>query len=708
MADISQTAKRSVDRMMVRIEHLDKLLGLAGEVIITSSTLHELQRLLQDSASRQRPVSDTDMETVKTSNEAARRISQDLHDLVMDIRLVEIGETLRLFRRPVRDLARKLDREVDLVFQNEETMIDKALAERLVDPLLHLLRNAVDHGIEAPLERERAGKPARGRVEVIARDKEHDTEIIIRDDGRGIDAAAARARAVELGLLAEDEEVETLAVLSRTGFSTRQDVTSTSGRGVGLDIVRNAIEELDGSIRLESVPGEGAAFLLTIPKLRAVNIVDALTVRAGQGLYAFPIESIVSFLGVSPDDVQSALDKERYIDYLGEVIVLKNLLGVISGKASDEDIQPLPVTIIQGKAGKLALVVSELLGPQKLVNVPLDEAVFDVQGVMGTSVFAGGRVGLTLDPDEIALLGLGEGKEGHAARMAHAMKPAAQEQHPRSVASPPRAGESAAATSGQEARRIDLDQADVSDLLDELRRGLGELQDTLLSLEQQPEEKELLHKAFRLLHGAKGNFTMLEQPRLAEAAHMIETVLDYLRADRLPLTPERTDLLLDGVSFLTRGVEALPDVSLDPPAELLKALAADARREREPQAILTDSELVGQAFELSPTVELQVLSALKRGEHTYETFLSFESGRQADFLVAYLILRRLGLHGNVLASLPSVDEIEGGKCGTALKVLWATPLGGEALEDALQALSVAYGVSESHSTPVTIFRYGQE
>ncbi|MFW5857801.1 MAG: ATP-binding protein, partial [Planctomycetota bacterium] len=679
MPEVAQLGKRTVDRMQVRIEHLDKLLGLAGEVIITSANLHELQRALQERVARGAVLEEEQLDAVKASNEATQRISQELHNLVMDIRLVEIGETFRLFRRPVRDLSRTLGKEVDLRIEGSETLIDKALAERLVDPLLHLLRNAVDHGIEPPLERSRRGKPAVGVVTVQATDREHHTEILVSDDGAGVDEAAVRALAVERALVAaEDETVGALDILTRPGFSTCETVTATSGRGVGLDLVQSVIEEFDGSLAMEATPGQGTRFRLLIPKLRAVNIVDALTVRAGGRLFALPIERIVSSLGVARDDVQTALDRNRFIQYLEEVVVLRDLQELLGDRPLGEGADPLPVVIVQGKAGRVALIVSEFLGPQKLVNVPLDDRTFHVDGVAGTSVFSGGRIGLTLDIDALAARALGVEAapirrlrdDAPAAAGGATTKPVSPASGPSATAPAPSAVR--AAPGGDAAA---LDEKDVADLADELRRSLGELQDALLNLEGAGDDHAgPLNEAFRLLHAAKGNLTMLDAADAADAAHQMETLLDFVRSGKLEADPGRMDLLLDGQAALAKAAGALPGPvpAVDPALRTRFAEAIEAAAE--PEAGLADEDLIGRAFELSPTVELQVVSALKRGENTFETYLAFRPGRQADFLVAYLILRRIGLHGTVLATLPPVDEIEEGRCGNALKILWSTPL----------------------------------
>ncbi len=732
MTEIAQVNKRTIDRMQVRLEHLDKLLSLAGEVIITSANLQDLERRATDATDKGRPLPPEGIDVIKTSNEAARRVSQDLHELVMAIRLIGIGETFRLFRRPVRDLCRKLGREVDLVFEGDDTLIDKALAERLVDPLLHLLRNAVDHGIEAPMERSRAGKEAKGRILVSAVDREHHTEIRVSDDGAGVDATQAREAARAAGLKADVDTLPLLDLLCVPGFTMAASVTATSGRGVGLDLVRSVVEEFDGEMELQTEPGKGTAFLLKIPKLRAVNIIDALTLRAGPSLYALPIEQVIASLGVRRDQVQTAMDRSRYFVYQGSVVVLRDLQELLGSPSLEEETDPLPVVIVQGRTGRLALIVSEFLGPAKLVNIPFEDGMEHDPGVIGTTVFTGGRLGLTVDIDALVSSGhghqasnrlslsldqesdspagdaVGTGASGvsGAASSSAASPTSGVVGDPQGAHQDAASGENESLRKGVSRRSLnDLEPGDTSALVEELRHHVQRLQDALLTLESDPEETSTLNEAFRRLHAAKGNLTMLGAEAASSLAHHVETIMDYLRGDRVPLTPERSDLLLDCVSYLAEVAASLPGGAVKPSEELLARVSEEADVRTPAHQASADGELIGKAFELSPTVQLQVLSALKRGERTYETYLEFQSGRQADFLTAYLILRRLGIEGTVLASIPSVASIEQGTCGNALKVLWSTSLDEAGLEEVFDLLARQYDIREHSSMPTTIFRY---
>jgi chemotaxis protein histidine kinase CheA len=727
MTELLQVRRGTIDRMQVRITHLDRLLSLAGEVIITSANLQELERRVRESVTLGQALRPESLEVVKTSNEASRRVSQDLHDLVMAIRLVEIGETLRLFRRPVRDLARTLGRDVELLFEGEETLVDKALAERLVDPMLHLLRNAVDHGLESPLERARAGKPPQGKVTVTAIDREHHTEIAVSDDGRGFDADAVRAEALARGLSVDGASVAD--ILCRPGFSMAAAVTATSGRGVGLDLVRTTVEDFGGTVAVETTPGQGTIFRLTVPKLRAVNIVDALTMRAGHRLFALPIEHVVASLAVNAAQVKNALGRGRYFTHRGEPLVLHDLLDLLGEPPAEEKPDPIPVVVVQGKAGRIALSITEFLGPQKLVNVPLNGTWDRARAVAGTAVFTGGRLGLTLNVDALAsealdgaASALGGGPAGGESGSETASVPGARQERSGGLGESSGAGAGPRADAGASAgaratgvsgttaatsagAALRLQAADAEELRSELRQNLQKLQESLLDLESTPGETEPLHEAFRRLHAAKGDFTMLEAEAAAGMAHHLETLLDLLRSHRVETEPRRVDLLLDATGWLLRAAEAPLGAFPEVDERLRDRLVAEAESGLAGNAADSEADLLGRTFALTPTLELQVICALKRGERTLETFVQFDPGRQPEFLTAYLILRRLGMHGTVLATLPGVEEIEQGHCGTAVKVLWSTARDEEGLGELFEQLGRYYGLSEASSVPVTVFRY---
>jgi len=726
MLDTNPTQNRGVDRMLVRIEHLDKLLNLAGEVIITSSTLHELQRDMNDAVTNHRPMTEGDLQIIKAADESSGRISQDLHDLVMAIRMVEIGETFKLFRRPVRDLARNLKKDIELKFEGEKVLIDKALAERLVEPVLHMLRNSADHGLETPIERLHAGKSETGIILLKAIEHEHETEIVVSDDGRGIDEQKVFDRARQLGMLRSGEQPNLLNTLCVSGFSIKERATDTSGRGVGLDLVCTMVSEFNGTIELENTPKQGCAIRLRIPKLKAVNIIDALIVRCNETLYALSIDQVVSLQGFKPDQIHATMDQERFIKYLGTPLALfdlSELLGSDTTRLDNPEV--VPVVIIEGKKDKIACVVSEFLAPSKLVNVPLAKDMFnrDMLGIAGTCIISGGRVGMTVDinttvakavgepfvteggHDDAAAFGEGGTEESVEFGISLPSSTATMHTQEELIAkSKLSAQRDRIANRMEETSQKDLSNTDISDLLTELSRGLMELQDVLLSLEND-KDPELMKEAFRRLHAGKGNFTMLGVTSSATLAHKLETLLDHIRKGQIEMSHELMDVMLDGVSELNMATKTLPQSVPGDNEPLLERIETVMRALDKEEPITDPDQLLGTSFSLAPTVELQLLGALKQGSQAYETFIRFKPGRQAEFLVAYLTLRKLCYHGTILATLPNIGDIENGHCGTAIKVLWASQLKPDELKAAIDRWAPLFNVAEHQSMPTTVFRY---
>jgi len=730
MTEMQLQPNRSVDRMTVRIEHLDKLLNLAGEVIITSSTLHDLQREMVDAVTYRRQIVESSIQTIKAADEASRRISQDLHDLVMAIRMVEIGETFRIFRRSVRDLSRTLKKEMNLKIEGEHVQIDKALAERLVEPLLHLIRNAADHGIEQPLERSRLGKPPEGTIRLEAIEHENETEILVIDDGRGIDENTVREKAKNLGLTGPGDTFDLTNVLCTSGFTTKEQATDTSGRGVGLDIVRSVVTDFGGRIEIQSVPHSGTTFRLTIPRLKAVNIIDALIVRCSNNLFALAIEKVISLQGIPVNQIQATMDRDRFIQYLGEPVALFDLQELLGGGTS-ESLKPniVPVVIVEGKKNRIAVAVTEFLSPQKLVNVPLVTDMFGdaAPGVAGTCIISGGQVGLTVDIDRVVELATGQSVS--VERKIAPEKPTMDldTRLVNNVVSSQETGTSTTVThdtreellkkqkyqkrfmdSGDtpsDAASCELSEKDTADLIDEIRRSLAELQDLLLTLEDETGNSEVMRDVFRRLHALKGSFAMLENNPTANLAHDLETLLDFVRKGMIALDRDLMDLMLDGVSELATAAAGMPKTVPQENAELKNRITVVIDKHRKNVATTDENALLNEPFSLPPIVELQLLGAIKNHSHTYETFLRFQPGRQANYLVIYLMLRRLCYFGTIVASIPTIDQIEQGVSGNAVKLLWATTMQESEMTKTLEQLAPLYNISEFHSMPTTVFRY---
>ena len=337
-------------------------------------------------------------ELMETSRHIGR-ITNELQAQIMKARMLPIDQLFTRFPRMVRDLARQAGKQVEFLVEGRETELDRTVIEQISDPLIHLLRNAVDHGIETPEERLKAGKPARGVIRLKASHEENSIVIVVEDDGRGIDLERVKAKALALGLVSEeqlermsDQEITELVFLP--GFSTAERASDVSGRGVGMDIVRNNIQAIGGSVRIRTQPGAGTRVILKLPLTLA--IMRALLVEVGQGTYALPLGSVQEIVRVRPGEVHY-VNQQAVILLRQEVLPvlsLSALLGFDGGQLPRADL--LCVVAISGDS-KLGLVVDRLIGEQEVVIKSLGSYLGDIPGISGATILGDGRVGLILD-----------------------------------------------------------------------------------------------------------------------------------------------------------------------------------------------------------------------------------------------------------------------------------------------------------------------
>jgi two-component system chemotaxis sensor kinase CheA len=390
---------------MVRVDFakLDHLLNLVGELIVHRTKLDELGRRLAAEAPAAGPA------LVEVVHQIGA-VSSQLQETIMDVRMLEVRHVFERFPRLVRDLARQQGKQVELVLQGEETRVDKAVIDELGEPLVHLIRNAVDHGLEPPAERRRRGKSETGTLLLAAAQESNQVVITLVDDGRGIDAASVRAKAIERGLLAADEALsdrEAIQLIFTEGFSTATTVTDVSGRGVGLDVVVKSMERLNALIEAETIPGAGTKFTLQLPLTLA--IITVLMVDVGDEVYALPSGAVVESLRYARKDLvrMNGRDTLRVRDRIVPFVHLAELFGR-SGGTGDE-----AYAVIVGRGDKrLGLSVDRLRGQQDVVIKALDAVVSNAHvGIAGATILGDGRVVLILD-----VASLFESRRGRSAR----------------------------------------------------------------------------------------------------------------------------------------------------------------------------------------------------------------------------------------------------------------------------------------------------
>ena len=376
------TTFKSGDTVRVPAERLDGMMDRVGELVIAQSRLKQLAASSSDVA-------------LRAVAEEIERLAGEMRDTMMIVRMVPIAQLFGRFRRLIHDLERDTGKQIELSTEGETTELDKTVIERLADPLIHLIRNSADHGLEGAEQRLAAGKPAAGNIMLAARQSGAEVVITITDDGRGVDRARVRAKAEENGLIQPGQVLsdnELLQLIFAPGFSTAAAITNLSGRGVGMDVVKKTIEGLRGSIEITSTPGEGSVVSLRIPLTLA--IIDGLLVRVGTGRYVIPLAAVEECVELSPEQDMRSTGRSLITlrDQLVPFIRLRSLFA--TGLAPDPHQKVVVVAVGQERVG---LVVDQILGDHQTVIKPLSSFHADVGTFSGATILGDGGVALILD-----------------------------------------------------------------------------------------------------------------------------------------------------------------------------------------------------------------------------------------------------------------------------------------------------------------------
>jgi two-component system chemotaxis sensor kinase CheA len=344
------------------------------------------------------------------------RNTSDLHEAILRIRMVPISQIFSRFPRLVRDLSKSLDKELDLIIEGEDTELDKSVTEELLDPLMHCVRNSMDHGIESPDIRKRAGKPGRGRLLLKASNEGNMIVIEIADDGAGIDVEKVRNKAIDRGIIHPNKalsDIEAFNLIFEPGFSTAGEVTNISGRGVGLDVVRKQIEKLNGSVAVWSKLGEGTRFTIKLPLTLA--IIQGLLVKVGTEIYAIPITSVVESHRIKPEEI-NIIDNYEVFNVREDVISLLRL-GKLFRIESVKDSEYNFVVIVGSGDKKMGLMVDSLIGEEDVVIKPLKDRYTNSPGIAGATILGDGTVSLIIDVSQLLDLGVRKEQEARQNRV---------------------------------------------------------------------------------------------------------------------------------------------------------------------------------------------------------------------------------------------------------------------------------------------------
>ena len=372
--------KKAAEASLIRIhaDKLDQLIDLVGELVIAGASANLLARKSAEG-------------TLVEATSVLTRLVESIRDSALALRMVQIGETFNRFHRVARDVSKELGKDIELVITGDETELDKSVVEKIGDPLMHLVRNAMDHGIEPPAARAAAGKPAKGRVELNAYHDSGSIVIQVVDDGGGLNKDRIQAKAIEKGIIQPGDTLsdqEVLNLIFEPGFSTVEKVTNLSGRGVGMDVVRKNITALRGMVHVETEPGAGSRFTIRLPLTLA--IIDGFLTGVGKASYVIPLDMVIECI-----ELAGTSGERDYINLRGEVLPfvrLRELFEVTGERPTREN-----VVVVQYAGQKAGIVVDQLLGEFQTVIKPLGTLFRNMRGIGGSTILGSGEVALILD-----------------------------------------------------------------------------------------------------------------------------------------------------------------------------------------------------------------------------------------------------------------------------------------------------------------------
>jgi len=378
----------------VDVKRLDQLMNLIGELVLAKNRLIKIYNDVEE-----RYEGEKFLEELNQVVSSISIVTTDLQIAVMKTRMLPIGKVFNKFPRLVRDLSRELGKKVKLIIEGEDTELDKSIIEEIGDPLVHMIRNAVDHGIEPPEERVKKGKPEEGTIWLKAYNEGNMIVIEIKDDGKGMDANILKQKAIEKGIITPQEaenmsDKEAFMLIFKPGFSTAEKVTNVSGRGVGMDVVKTNIEKLNGIIEIDSVPGKGTTIKLKIPLTLA--IIQALLVASQEDLFAVPLSNVIETVRIVEEDIYT-IEGKSVLKLRDEVLPLVNMADIFEIEKILEPEKYLYVVILGLGATKIGLIVDRFIGQEEIVIKSLGEFLKGLPGIAGATIRGDGRVTLIVD-----------------------------------------------------------------------------------------------------------------------------------------------------------------------------------------------------------------------------------------------------------------------------------------------------------------------
>jgi len=400
-AGVQSTRGTADSTIRVDVTRLDTLMNLVGELVLGRNRLTQIANTVAEEHE--------DLPVTKGLLDTSAQIdfiTTELQMAVMKTRMVPIAKVFNKIPRLVRDLCRETKKEIDLIMEGEETELDKTIIEELSDPLVHIIRNAADHGVESPAERAAAGKSPKGTVRVAAQHEGNHIVITVQDDGRGMDPEKLKAKALEKGMLSESDAREMTAkeilnLIFAPGFSTAAKVTNISGRGVGMDVVRTNITKLKGTVEIDSQPGVGSKFIIKLPLTLA--IIQALLVKACGEIYCIPLSAVLEVVRVKDDEI-STINGLEVVRLRDSVLPITRIGRVLGGTKNGDGSEWTYIVVVGLAAQRMGIVVDSMLGQKEVVIKSLGGYLGTVEGIAGSTILGDGQVIMIVDVGELMRL----------------------------------------------------------------------------------------------------------------------------------------------------------------------------------------------------------------------------------------------------------------------------------------------------------------
>lgn len=398
-SNISSVKSDAIRTVKVDQEKLEQLVDLTGELIVAKNSLQHLSRRVEQEYGIKALSRD-----LKNEHAVLNRITESLQDVVMQVRMIPVSTIFQRFPRLVRDLSRRLGKAIDLQVEGEETEADKNIVEQLADPLIHLVRNSIDHGIEMPEVRAEAGKHKTGVIRLVAKNVQDSVQIEIHDDGAGIDPLKIKSKAIAKGIISEEQAAglshdDVLQLIFEPGFSTCEQVSDLSGRGVGMDVVKTTVSRIGGTIELQSETGKGSTIKVTLPA--SITVSRVMMFEVNEQVYGIPVEGLTETIKIRPEQINSIKQRESYVlrNKLIPLYRMHQMLGIRKTGTDDE----LPILNLNINGTMAGFAVDKLLEGVDVIIKPLEGVMARFPLYSGAAVLGDGRVLLVINPKEMAL-----------------------------------------------------------------------------------------------------------------------------------------------------------------------------------------------------------------------------------------------------------------------------------------------------------------